>query len=455
MVKLRKRVFVGMSGGVDSSVAALLLKEQEYDVTGVYLKCWSQERLDELGVLGECHSERDAEDARRVAEHIGIPFYVFDFEEEYKKRVVEYMVDGYRAGITPNPDVVCNREIKFGLFLEKALTLGADYVATGHYVRLRNTKNIRKYEKEIKPISYIRKKFVFRSLWQAKDTSKDQSYFLWTLTQEQLKHCLFPIGDYLKSEVREIARKAGLPTAEKKDSQGICFLGNVALADFLKQYLPEREGEVITVEGKKIGEHEGAHFYTIGQRHLGISNLKYPTSAKASAGRQKSKSDGNQKPHYVVEKDIATNTVVVAEGSDNPALFRKEVILANVNFINPNDYFLIRANKKAVTMKVLARVRYRQPLFEATLIYADGGWINADGNPHKSVSKSSSIRMVFKDPQKFVAPGQSAVFYLPAGASAKEGLPSDLSTKAQRVTAGALVKEGREGFEILGGGVIV
>src|SRR5580704_3854182 len=217
MSKITKTVFVGMSGGVDSSVTTLLLKKQGYNVVGVFMRCYN---------LDGC-AERDAEDARRVAEHIGIPFYVWDFEEEYKQRVVEYMIEGYRAGITPNPDVMCNKEIKFGLFLEKALAAGADFVATGHYVKIKKTLK-------------------GAGLFAARDTNKDQSYFLWTLTQKQLAHCLFPIGDYIKPEVRAIARRAGLPTAAKKDSQGICFLGNINLADFLKQSIPERRGALVT-----------------------------------------------------------------------------------------------------------------------------------------------------------------------------------------------------------------
>jgi tRNA-specific 2-thiouridylase len=255
------------------------------------------------------------------------------------------MIDGYKRGITPNPDVMCNKEIKFGLFLEKALSLGADYVATGHYVKLQ-------------------RKNVF-SLYEAKDKNKDQSYFLWTLTQNQLKHCLFPIGDYLKAQVREIARKAGLPTAEKKDSQGICFLGKVTLADFLKDYIPAEKGVVLTTAGKRVGEHEGAGFYTIGQRHVGVG--------------------GMQKPHYVAEKDLKTNTVVVAEGNDNPALYRREIEITDLNFINPSFS----------EGKILVRVRYRQPLVSAKLYKLS----------------PTTYNLKFDQPVKFVAPGQSAVLY--------------------------------------------
>jgi tRNA-specific 2-thiouridylase len=349
----KKRVFVAMSGGVDSSVAAYLLKKQGYDVVGVFMRCFN---------IDGC-AEKDAEDARRVAEKLKIPFYVFNFEDEYKKKVVNYMISGYKKGITPNPDVMCNKEIKFGLFLGKALALGADYIATGHYVKLKSN-----------------------SLFEAKDKNKDQSYFLWTLTQEQLRCCLFPIGDYLKSKVRETARRAGLPTAEKKDSQGICFLGQVRLGDFLAQYIKPKIGQVrlALADGsyKIIGEHQGVQFYTIGQRHLGLSNIKYQKS--------------NSAPMYVAEKNIKTNTLVVAEREDNPALYKREVELSDARFINPQHPYML----KNVGMSVLARVRYRQPLAPAKLVR------------RKAIkSLMSNIYLLFTNPVKFVAPGQSAVFY--------------------------------------------
>lgn len=383
-----KSVFVAMSGGVDSSIAALLLKKQGYDVTGVFMRCYN---------IDGC-AERDAEDARRVAEKIGIPFYSFDFEEEYKRDVVNYMVEGYRAGITPNPDVMCNKVIKFGLFLKKAKELGADYIATGHYVRLRSSVSPRT-DGSLTPAVSDRLRSqpqdaegdqalaVSESsaskhpntfyLSEAKDKNKDQSYFLWTLTQEQLQHCLFPIGDYLKSEVREIAKEAGLPTAEKKDSQGICFLGQVTLDEFLRNYIPEKRGEVFTTTGKKIGEHEGAHFYTIGQRH-GL-NLDTKNKELGALGAHKTE------PHYVTSKDVATNTVTVAEGADNPDLFRSTVMLSGLNFIS---------EKPEEAMDVSARVRYRQPRSNAIL-----------------TKQGEQYSLVFENPQKFVAEGQSAVFY--------------------------------------------
>lgn len=348
MKKNGKTVFVGMSGGVDSSVAALLLKRRGYEVIGVFMRCYN---------VDGC-AERDAEDARRAAEHIDIPFYAWDFEEEYKKKVVNYMVEGYRAGLTPNPDIACNREIKFGLFLERAKALGADYVATGHYVRLaRSGGNL-----------FIR---------TAKDANKDQSYFLWTLNQKDLAQCLFPIGDYMKPEVREIARRAGLPTADKKDSQGICFLGMVSIPDFLKRYIPEKKGAVITTSGEQIGEHSGAHFYTVGQRH-GL-DLKAKNKALGLSGAQQTRA------HYVSSKDVRTNVVVVAEGENHPALFKKKIKLSGLGFAAP-------IHSRCV--QVQARVRYRQPVSRAALVI--------DGKRGE---------LEFESPQKFVAEGQSAVFY--------------------------------------------
>src|SRR3989344_4639182 len=235
--KIRRKqvVFVGMSGGVDSSVAALLLKRQGYEVIGVFMRCYN---------VDGC-ADRDSEDARRVAEKLGIPFYVWDFEEEYKQRVVKYMIEGYRKGLPPNPDVMCNREIKFGLFLDRALRLGADYAASGHYVVKREARRAKRGGKSVSGFT----------LQVSRDKNKDQSYFLWTLTQAQLAHCLFPVGEYTKPQVRAIARRAGLPTAAKKDSQGICFLGQVSLTDFLKQYLPPKRGPVLDLAGNLIGEH--------------------------------------------------------------------------------------------------------------------------------------------------------------------------------------------------------
>jgi tRNA-specific 2-thiouridylase len=351
-----KKVFVAMSGGVDSSVAAALLRERGFDVVGIHMRCWN---LDGCG-------ERDAEDARRVAEHLGIPFYVLDFEREYKDKVVRYMVDGYRCGITPNPDVVCNREIKFGFFLEKAVSMGAEHVATGHYVKLKTSNS--------KPKIY--------SLHQARDLHKDQSYFLWTLTQEQLRHCLFPIGGYTKPQVRKLAKKFELPNAEKKDSQGICFLGQVSVPEFLSRYIKPKRGLVLDTEGSVLGEHRGAWYYTIGQRHLGI-NLQKRTKTH------------DQKPHYVASKDVRANTIVVAEGESNQALYRNEVELRDIHFIRG------RRPPGTRSLTVRARVRYRQSLVQGVL--------------EISTRNRKRGKLSFATPQKSIAPGQSAVFYSKSG----------------------------------------
>lgn len=345
----RKTVFVGLSGGVDSSVAAALLKERGFHVVGVHLKCWN---------VDGC-AAADAEDARRAAETLGIPFYVFDFEQEYRDKVVSYMVDGYKKGITPNPDVMCNQEIKFGLFYKRAMGLGADFVATGHYVRrvARNMYRVSsKSKKKLHVTSY--------ELHAARDKDKDQSYFLWTLKKDQIKHCLFPLGDLIKkTQVRRLAKKYRLPNAEKKDSQGICFLGQVSLPEFLSDFIPNRKGAIVNVVGEQVGEHEGAYYYTIGQRRgLGVG--------------------GSPVPLYVSDKNIKKNTITVAPEGDE-ALYRRQVTLSDMSFTGARP-----------SGRVLVRIRYRQPLFKAKMI---------------------GKRVVFDEPEKFVAPGQSAVLYKKSG----------------------------------------
>ena len=389
---LKRKVFVGMSGGVDSSVAAYLLKEQGYDVVGIFINGYN---------VDGC-AERDAEDARLAAEHIGIPFYSLDLREEYFQYVVRYMIEGYKKGQTPNPDVMCNKEIKFGLFLKKARALGADYIATGHYIRrvpefsIVNDQFSNKETKiENSESAAGRENSLEIENWKlkiAKDPNKDQSYFLWTLMQDQLRHSLFPIGNYMKSEVREIARKAGLPNAEKKDSQGICFLGQVKLPEFLKEYIEPKKGDILDIEGNKVGEHEGVQFYTIGQRHINIIQNSKIKSQKGKADKE---------PYYVVEKDVKSNVLVVAEGENNPILFKKEVELTDVHFIVPTNVpnSPIRANWR---MDVLVRVRYRQPLVGASLYKL------------KTIRQPADYKLHFKEPIKFIASGQSAVFYLRA-----------------------------------------
>ena len=337
-----------MSGGVDSSVAAALLKERGFDVVGVHIKMWSDPSI-------PCNFKEDRYDAMSAAKKLDIPFQTWDFTEEYRAAVVEYMIREYAAGRTPNPDVMCNRKIKFGIFLARALELGADYVATGHYVRIRNQ------ESRIRGNDY--------KLLTARDANKDQSYFLWTLAQEQLRHCLFPIGEYTKPEVREMARARGLGTAEKKDSQGICFIGEIDLRAFLKQHIPESRGPVLTTSGKPIGEHEGLSFYTLGQREgLGIG--------------------GGGIPYYVAQKDFSRNALIVSEGPYDEKLFAGEVMAADVNWIS--------GTPPKFPFDCDTRIRYRQPLQQCIVNLQPA---------------TCNLKTFFKEPQRAATPGQSIVFY--------------------------------------------
>lgn len=334
------RVFVGMSGGVDSSVTAALLKEKGYDVTGVYMKNWSQ---DLPGF--QCPWKEDFQDAKRVAVQLDIPFKMYDFETEYRQRVVDYMLDGYKAGITPNPDIMCNQEIKFKLFLETALADGADMIATGHYARIQDGR-----------------------LLAGKDNNKDQSYFLYRVTEDALRSSLMPIGDLEKSEVRRMAKKLGLATAEKKDSQGICFVGKVGIREFLDQFVETEPGAIVDQFGRTIGEHDGALFYTIGQRH-GLNV-------------------GGGLPYYVVGKDMDKNEVYVTTDLDDDRLWKKELRLTQVHWINGQPDL-------AKTYQV--RTRYRAPLTEVKLHLEDG--------------PLDVITAQLSEPVRAVTPGQSAVFY--------------------------------------------
>lgn len=271
---MKKKVYVGMSGGVDSSVSALLLKQEGYDVTGVFIKVWQPDFI-------ECTWKEDRLDAMRVAAHLDIPFITLDLEKEYKEEVIDYMIEEYRSGRTPNPDVMCNKFVKFGAFFKWAMAQGADYIATGHYAKHDGA-----------------------SLVKSEDENKDQTYFLWTLSKEIIPHVLFPVGDIEKSRVRELARQANLPVAEKKDSQGLCFIGTIDIKTLLKNYIKEKQGDVVNEEGEVIGNHEGVTFYTIGERH----------------GFVITKKSIEEKPYFVIAKDVENNTLTVSHAKKEEAV---------------------------------------------------------------------------------------------------------------------------------------
>lgn len=341
------RVVVGMSGGVDSSVTALLLKRQGYDVIGVFMKNWDD--TDENGV---CTAEVDAEDVRRVCDQIGIPYYTVNFEEEYYDKVFEYFLDEYRRGRTPNPDVMCNREIKFGEFLQKALDLGADVIATGHYARV------------------VQEDGEYR-LMRGVDGNKDQSYFLHALDQAQLSKAMFPIGHLPKPEVRRIAEEAGLATAKKKDSTGVCFIGERNFKEFLSQYLPAKPGDMVDIRtGEVKGRHDGLMYYTLGQRQgLGIGG------------------SGTGEPWFVADKDLERNVLYVVQGDKHPSLYSVGLTAGGVNWISPR--------KPEGPVRCTAKFRYRQADQGVTLTP------QADG----------TYRVDFDEPQKAITPGQAVVFY--------------------------------------------
>ena len=384
-----KKVVVGLSGGVDSSVAAYLLKEQGYEVIGLFMKNWHD---DSVTISKECPWLEDSNDALIVAEKLGIPFQTVDLSAEYKERIVDYMFREYERGRTPNPDVLCNREIKFDVFLKIALQLGADYVATGHYCRKGSIL------KEDGTTSY--------RLLAGKDANKDQSYFLCQLSQEQLARTLFPIGELTKPEVRQIASEHQLITAEKKDSQGLCFIGKVRLPEFLQQQLKPKKGVIVEVpaeaaryksaipvfkdkrqelayfsekphyemeDGKVVGDHQGAHYFTIGQRKgLDVG--------------------GTKEPLFVIDTDVATNVIYTGQGKQHPGLYRRTL------FVNDQELHWVRPDlvlKTDESMQVLARIRYRQPLQHATLYKIEGG-----------------LYVDFEEKQAAITEGQFAAWYL-------------------------------------------
>lgn len=383
-----KRVVVGMSGGVDSSVAAYLLKEQGYEVIGMFMKNWHD---DSVTISDECPWLEDSNDAMIVAQKLGIPFQAIDLSKAYKERIVDYMFDEYQKGRTPNPDVLCNREIKFDIFLKAAMRLNADYIATGHYCR--------KSSEEIDGKTQYK-------LLAGKDGNKDQSYFLCQLDQEQLSKALFPIGELQKPEVREIAKQQDLITADKKDSQGLCFIGKVRLPDFLQQQLKPKKGEVREIPadhavfsegelagdnvatqslatlskpytftrdmGKKVGEHNGAHYFTIGQRKgLNIG--------------------GTPEPLFIIGTDTQENIIYTGQGENHPGLYRKALFIVNedIHWVRPDLQLQVGESREYAV-----RIRYRQPLERATLHMEHNG-----------------LYIIFDEPQKAVAAGQFAVWY--------------------------------------------
>ena len=385
-----KRVVVGLSGGVDSSVAAYLLKEKGYEVIGLFMKNWHD---DSVTISNECPWLEDSNDAMIVAEKLGIPFQLVDLSEAYKDRIVDYMFREYEMGRTPNPDVLCNREIKFDVFLKIALDLGADYVATGHYCR----KGV--FEKEGREVF---------QLLSGIDTNKDQSYFLCQLSQEQLSKALFPIGELTKPEVREIAKAQDLITADKKDSQGLCFIGKVRLPEFLQQKLQPKEGTIVSISdqypayheetpqfaskeaelahhatkikynlaaGKVVGKHQGAHYFTKGQRKgLAVG--------------------GTVEPLFVIETDVEENVIYVGEGKNHPGLYRNVLFVANEELHWIREDLIMSAGE---TLEVDARIRYRQPLEKATLYKVEKGMYVAFENAQSAITEGQFVAWYQKD----------------------------------------------------------
>lgn len=338
------RVVVGMSGGVDSSVAALLLKEQGYDVVGIFMKNWDD--TDEFGV---CTATEDFDDVVRVCNQLDIPYYSVNFEKQYWDKVFTYFLDEYKAGRTPNPDVMCNKEIKFKAFLDYALDLGADYLATGHYAQVR--ENNGKYE-----------------MLRGVDSNKDQTYFLNQLSSDILEKVMFPLGHLPKSKVREIAKEHGLATATKKDSTGICFIGERNFKEFLSEYLPAQPGEMQTLSGEVKGKHDGLMYYTIGQRQgLGIG--------------------GSGDPWFVVGKNLKENILYVEQGFEHESLYSEELIATDLNWINPDDI--------SETFTCTAKFRYRQEDSGVTVQLLENG----------------NARVIFDENQRAITPGQAVVFY--------------------------------------------
>jgi tRNA-specific 2-thiouridylase len=363
----KPKVWVAMSGGVDSSLSAYLLKKEGYQVMGVFIKGWTPPFF-------TCSYEEDRGDAMRVAEFIGIPFKTLDLGKEYKKLVIGEMLSEYKLGRTPNPDVLCNERVKFGLFAEQAFKSGADFIATGHYARI----VVKKHTNILKNVGMflLKGKALKRSersgkveLLAGKDKNKDQSYFLYRVSREVLVKTIFPVGNLTKPEVRQLAKKYKLPTAKKRESQGLCFVGKLNVKDFLARYIKQKEGKVLNSKGKVIGSHPGSDLFTIGERHGFSVTEKTP----------------NDEPYYIVAKDHKKNTLTVVQKRQERGFYTKKVIIDRIHWISETP----KENKN-----YLARIRYREPLSAATLRKKGKNW-----------------EIIFKKPRRAVAPGQSLVLY--------------------------------------------
>ena len=357
-VRKKSRVIVGMSSGVDSSVAAALLQKQGYDVVGVFMHFWKEPAMDS-SIENKCCSLESLEDARRVCKILDIPLYTANAEKEFKKEVVDYFLEEYKSGRTPNPCVVCNEKIKFNVLIKKMLEMEGDYIASGHYA----------IKKEFRQELSSKNTGIIYRLFQGKDREKDQSYFLYNFNQQQLARILFPVGQYEKTEIRKIAKDLGLPVFDKDDSQGLCFTPEKYPEGFLRRNLKLKKGKIVNTDGKIIGEHDGLPLYTIGQRR-GI-NI------------------GGDGPYYVADKDFKKNLLIVTNKSDDPKLFHKNMIVERASWI---------VEEPKLPVNVLLKLRYRHPSISAII----------KANPK---GKKNSYIVEFAEPQKQVSPGQSAVFF--------------------------------------------